>query len=112
MFLKFLYLKNFQRLENLQVVVHRNNQQLLTESDHTIEPEISESEVKKSEDEKIRQKKEEDEMKSALKNLVNLHANQRKTKELVGELSGIKDGLKLTKNKLYIYHFLFTMLNA
>ena len=100
--LKFLYLKNFQRLENLQVVVHRNNQQLLTEFDDTIEPEISESEVKKSEDEKIRQKKEEDEMKSALKNLVNLHANQRKTKELVGELSGIKVGLKLTKNQVFI----------
>ena len=77
----------------------------MTESDDTIEPEISESEVKKSEDEKIRQKKEEDEMKSALKNLVNLHANQRKTKELVGELSGIKDGLILSQNKLFISYF-------
>ena len=74
----------------------------MTESDDTIEPEISESEVKKSEDEKMRQKKEEDEIKSALKNLVNLHANQRKTKELVGELSGIKVGLKLTKNQVFI----------
>ena len=78
----------------------------MTESDDTIEPEISESEVKKSEDEKMRQKKEEDEIKSALKNLVNLHANQRKTKELVGELSGIKGGLKLTKNTVFILSFI------
>ena len=75
----------------------------MTESDNT-EPEISESELKKSEDEKIRQKKEEDEMKSALKNLVNLHANQRKTKELVGELSGIKDGSKFNQ-KSNIHYF-------
>ena len=87
-------------------MVHRNNQQLLTESDDKIELEISETEGKKSEDEKIRQKKEEDEMKSALKNLVNLHANQRKTKELVGELSGIKVGLNLTNNQVFILNFI------
>ena len=33
-------------------------------------------------------------MKAALKNLVNLHANQRKTNELVYELSSIKDTLR------------------
>ena len=36
----------------------------------------------------------ESEMKAALKNLVNLHANQRKTNELVYELSSIKDTLR------------------
>lgn len=35
----------------------------------------------------------ESEMKAALKNLVNLHANQRKTNELVYELSNIKNTL-------------------
>lgn len=70
--------------------MQRSSNELTAESVENAS-EKSDSEVKKS-DEKLARKKEEDDMKSALKNLVNLHANQRKTKELVGELSGIKDG--------------------